>query len=123
MEFFKVIFKEKYTSIKQDCSADLERLGVFLYCDVGQNSQSYISWALDDKFIFGGGNSTDLEKENNFIYLSDETEDNPPRFPFKKENFIQILKDWENVLSKKPQEILITKENDKIIIQGFGKVE
>lgn len=102
-------------------SLELTILGRFLISEAS-NPQSYIDWVLDPSQDLTASNITLLEKEDDLIYISDllEVDNNPPRFPFKKEEFIQILKDWEKVKSQNPQEILIIKENDRIMIQGFG---
>lgn len=124
MEFFKLTHKNDRYVISDNNSLELCILGLFLFSDV-YTPQSYIDWVLDPKQDLTASNITLLEKEDDLIYISDllEVDNNPPRFPYQKEEFIQILKDWERVKSQNSQEILISKDNDKINIQGFGTIE
>ena len=103
-------------------SEDLGLLGSFLTSDVRcLNYLFYKNWALDENAFLSGGNYSSLEKEDGFILIGCEFSEEPDRGPYFKlsiEEFVKILDQWEEFCKTKPKEILITRENDVIKMEG-----
>jgi hypothetical protein len=119
---------------KNDSNLEMCILGHFLTSDVGWRRASFFKqWALADKkdpkseFNYSiGGNATYLEEDDNGdVHLIDDTgsdEDDiyyvPAHFKMTKQQFVQLLDDWqEKVCKYKPREVLITEENGKFTIE------
>jgi len=94
-------------------------LGDFLASDVSRPS-SFINWALDSESNHACANLTDLDKENDYILMSDlySEEETPAELKMTQKQFVQILTDWEEkVLKLKPKEVTITYDNDEFLIE------
>src|SRR5258707_100677 len=65
------------------------------------------------------GNITELEKEDNFILLSDlySEEETPTELKMTRNQFIKLLDDWEIICKSKPKEVIIKCENDQFIVE------
>ena len=111
-----------YSRIKE---TDVEMciLGSFLTDDVrcGVNDTSYQDWFYNDTDEVGGGNATNLEKDGDFILLTDE-------YPVEKfahivvkmrrDQFIKLLNDWKEIVCKnRPQKVILRYENDEYTLE------
>ena len=95
----------------------------FLMTEVGNFIDWHYNFALDPKSKSLSGNAFFLDKENNNIIiddmLHDSEEDHEDRAAMPKDDFLKLLNDWQKVYSQKPDEIIITQdENGKISITG-----
>src|SRR3990167_3735236 len=112
-----------YFWVKINPGPKLETIVGFL----GHEIRSFIDWhysfAVDPESKSLGGNAFFLDKENNNIIiddmLHDSEEDHEDRAAMPKDDFLKLLNDWQKVYSQKPDEIIITQdENGKISITG-----
>lgn len=90
--------------------------------DVSCYPLTYREWGLTDKWKNDetNGNITALERSGNYILLRDlfSEEDVPTVLKMTRQQFGQILTDWEEkVCNKKPKEVVIKHENDQFIIE------
>ncbi len=106
-------------------------LGTFLATDVRCSGDSiFREWAAADKDTpgsgfthYAGGNATELEEIDGYIYLFDGTERMTEEirangFKIPRLQFIQLLDDWkEKVCAKKPKEVIIKHENNQFMIE------
>jgi len=80
-------------------------------------SAAYV-WLFDDEQgLITSGNSIELEKKDDYIYLNDMYDERkiPLRLKISRRNLFSLLYDWQNKVCKKnpqPQEVLIKYEND-----------
>lgn len=131
MEFVHLKYCDGWYSYQGASNIRMGILGCFLLSDVRCYSPTFKEWALADKNTPGsgftnyiGGNATELEEENNDIYLFDGTEPMTKEirangFKINRFQFIQLLDDWkEKVCEKKPKEVVIRHENDQFIIEA-----
>ena len=98
-------------------------LAYLLRTDVGSDTKSIYDFLEDDKLIAFCGNVSYIEKEGIDLIIDLEWHDYDDKCPNKiiisKENFLNILDQWEEVYSQKPDEIIIQQyENGKISITG-----
>ncbi|HLW73152.1 MAG TPA: hypothetical protein VKR54_03820 [Candidatus Babeliales bacterium] len=120
MEFIKLVISssERY-SYDSASNIKMNILGDFLVSDVIHPS-SFINWALDTESDHACANLTDLDKENDYILMSDlySEEETPTELKMTQKQFVQILTNWEEkVLKLKPKEVIIKYENDQFIIE------
>ena len=124
--FIKLSLTESgWNYIYEDASSiAMNILGNFLSCDVGcskQCSPSFQDWALDDKLGMGtSGNITFLEKEGNYIFLTDQCsqEEDPTELKMSRQQFVKLLDEWqEKVCKTKPKEVIIKHESDIFFIE------
>lgn len=120
MEFIKLVISssERY-SYDSASNIKMNILGDFLASDVSRPS-SFINWALDSESNHACANLTDLDKENDYILMSDlySEEETPAELKMTQKQFVQILTDWEEkVLKLKPKEVTITYDNDEFLIE------
>jgi hypothetical protein len=102
-------------------------LGCFLSSDVGctlsENGlllSSFGRWALEEGWRGASGNITMVEKENDYIYLSDlySEERKPTELKMMVQQFVQLLDDWrEKVCKRKPKEVTITYDGNQFTIE------
>ena len=122
MTVVKFFLDEKYGgySCKDASNIEMCILGGFLASDVYHPS-SFIEWGLTNQWNDEtNGNCTFLKKEDNYVLLSDlySEEAVPTVFKITKEQYKQILTDWEEkVLKLRPKEVLIKYENDEFTIE------
>jgi len=123
MEFIKLVISsnERY-SYDSASNIKMNILGDFLISDVSRPS-SFINWALDTESNHACANLTDLEKENDYIFMTDlySEEETPTELKITLQQFVRILTDWEEkVLKVKPKEVVIKYENDEFTIETKG---
>ena len=121
MEFVKIITSnsEDY-SYKDASNIEMNILSNFLTDDVGSFPCSFREWLYDEKSEYACCNITIMEKDNSYILLSDlySEEENPTILKMTREQFLQVLTDWEEkVLKLRPKEVIIKYENDKFIFE------
>ena len=98
-------------------------IAIFLSGEVGNDVKNMRNFVEDKKRLARGGDAISVDKEDNNIILDMEWHDCDDKCPNKiiisKENFLNILDQWKEVYSNKPDEIIIEQdENDKISITG-----
>jgi len=96
---------------------ELGNLAFLFTSDLGCPGTSLDDWIFDDnRGMETGGNLIYLEKEGNYILLSDlydEDKNNPVKLKISRQQLAQLIYDWqEKVCKLKPQEVTITYEND-----------
>lgn len=96
-------------------------LGHFLVSDIGCGPSPFKEWAFNDNWGDAcSGNITGLEKEDNYILLTDLYSDEaiPSSLKMTREQYVQVITDWEEKVCKlKPKEVTITYDNDEFIIK------
>jgi hypothetical protein len=106
---------------KNASNIEMTILGRFLTSDVGIGSSGFKKWGLTDSWGDAcSGNLTALEKDNDYILLTDlySEEETPTELKMTLEQFVQILTDWEEqVIKLKPKEVTITYDNGKFVIE------
>lgn len=121
MEFVQFILSSTGRYVYEDASnIAMNILGNFLCSDIDTDSSSFREWFFNNKFDRACGNLTILDKENEYIVLSDiySEETNPTRLKMTFSQFLQLLNDWEEkVIKKKPREVIIRYENDQFAIE------
>jgi hypothetical protein len=124
MDIVKFLLDENYGdySYHDDSNIEMCILAGFLTSDIGSHPSSFIEWGLTDKWKNEetNGNCTFLRKEGNNILLSDlySEEESPIELKLTKEQYKQILTDWqEKVLNLRPKEVIIKHENGQFIIE------
>jgi hypothetical protein len=97
---------------------DISTLGQLFTSDLGCPGTSLDYWIFDDEQgLITSGNSIELEKEDDYIYLSNMYDERkiPTRLKISRRNLFNLLYDWQNKVCKKkpqPQEVIIKYEND-----------
>ena len=99
----------------------LEILAYWFTDDVRNHAQGWIEWLNDDRYEDTDSNATWLEKYKGNIILGNITDWIQAKNPYKpkeedvikipKENVIELLNTWEQLLKTRPKEIMITEEN------------
>ena len=122
-EFVVLLFsKNSNWYYGDDISSDaMSVLEMFLSVDYGLYKYSrLIKWAKDPEFHYRHANITFLRKESGKMIIGDlyDKESSTRKFILPIEKFIKLLNDWEAVGVKYPKEIIITKEGDKITVEG-----
>jgi hypothetical protein len=122
MEIVKFLLDQNYGSYSYQDASSIKMciLAGFLTSDVYHPS-SFIEWGLAEEWDEEtNGNCTFLRKEDNNILLGDlySEEEYPIELTLTKEQYKQILTDWqEKVLNLLPKEVIIKHENDQFIIK------
>ena len=122
MKFIKLIISSSGHYRYEDASnIKMSTLGLFLTDDIGCSPSPFKEWAFNDNWGDAcSGNITGLEKENNYILLTDlySEEETPTELKMTRKQFVQILTDWEEkVIKLKPKEVTITYENGQFIME------
>lgn len=124
MDYVKLIYNDGSYDYKGGTSIEAQIIGHFFASDVRLRDQSYPTfkdWALDDSLGMGvSGNITALEKEGDYVYLTDaySLEDTPTEVKISRQQFVQLFDDWqEKVCKHKPKEVIIKHENGQFIIE------
>jgi len=123
MELIRLILSPYGTHSYKDASnIKMTILGCFLTDDVSYYPASFKEWGLTNKWKNDetNGNCTLLKKEGNDILLSDlySEEEVPTVLKLTKEQYRQILTDWEEkVIKLKPKEVIIKYENDEFVME------
>jgi hypothetical protein len=96
-------------------------LGLFLTDDIGCSPSPFKEWAFNDNWGDAcSGNITSLEKEDNYILLSDlySEEAIPTVLRMTRQQYVQVITDWEEKVCKlKPKEVTITYDNNKFVVE------
>jgi hypothetical protein len=138
MDSVKFILDQNYGyySYREASNVEMNVLGMFLN-DIGcpKNGRSiFLDWAIADKndpssgFTHTCGTNTILLDEDDNgkdIYLiehigndPDDPHYIPPRIRMTRQQFVQLLDDWqEKVCKKKPKEVIVRHENDQFVIE------
>jgi hypothetical protein len=78
-------------------------------------------WAKDDSLGFEvSGNSICLEKEGDYIFMSDlySEKKEPLKLKISRQQFINLFDFWEQEVCKlKPKEVIIKRENGEFSIE------
>lgn len=123
MEFVKLLLSQNYKGYSYIDASDTKMsiLGFFLTDDVGCSSSPFREWAFNDNWGDAcSGNITGLEKEDNYILLTDlySEEEIPTTLKVTRAQYTQIITDWEEKVCKlMPKEVIIKYENDQFIIE------
>ncbi|HEX4068700.1 MAG TPA: hypothetical protein VHX42_01255 [Candidatus Babeliales bacterium] len=122
MEFVKFFLDKNYGDYSSQHASNIEMciLGNFLTSDVGYYPLSYIEYVFNDWEEYTSSNVTALEKENGYILLTDlySEEEMPTALKMTRDQFVQMLTEWEEkVLKKKPKEVIIKCEDEQFIIE------
>ena len=112
-------------SYKEGSNIEMDTLGTFLTSDVGcqidNGPYSWQSWALNDRLgMATSGNITCLEKEGDYLFLTDQCsqEKDPTELKMSRQQFVQLLDEWqEKVCKTKPKEVIIKHENNIFFIE------
>jgi hypothetical protein len=122
MQFVELtISSTKRYTYKAASNIEMNILGDFLASDVGYRSASFKQWASDNTSQNANGSLTALEKDNNYIILTDifAEEGSPAALKITLEQYVKILNDWETQVCKlQPTEIIIKQENNEFIIES-----
>ena len=122
MKFIKLIISSSGHYRYEDASnEEMTILGHFLATDVGYYPSSFKEWGFNDDWGDStNGNLTALEKDGNYILLSDlySEEKNPVALRMTRQQYVQVITDWEEKVCKlKPKEVTITYDNDEFVIE------
>jgi hypothetical protein len=123
MEFVKLLLSQNYKGYSYIDASDIKMsiLGLFLTDDVGCSSSPFKELAFNDNWGDAcSGNITGLEKDGNYILLTDlySNEETPSALKMTRQQYIQVITDWEEKVCKlKPKEVIIKHENDQFIIE------
>jgi hypothetical protein len=128
MEFVTFFLDLKYGDYasKNASSIEMTILGHLLANDIGcslrlNKSRVFKDWALNDSLgDCLSSNLTCLEKEGNYIFLTDiySDEETPTEFKISRQNFAKLIEDWQEKICKaNPKEVTITYDNDEFVIE------
>ena len=122
MQFIKLIISSHGSYIYRDASnIEMTILGHFLMTDIGCCPSPFKEWAFNDNWGDAcSGNITRLEKEDNYILLTDlySEEKTPSILRLTRQQYVQIITDWEEKVCKlMPKEVIIKYENDEFTIE------
>lgn len=103
-------------------SVKMDILGLFLTSNVGCGyPSSFKEWSMNDNWGDScSGNTVALEKDNNYILLTDlySEEKVPTVLKLTREQFVQIFDEWqEKVCKLQPKEVIIEYDNDQFIMK------
>jgi hypothetical protein len=121
MKFVELVISptQRY-SYKAASDIEMNILGDFLASDVGYRPSPFRQWAFNKASQNANGNLTALEKDADFILLTDifAKEESPTALKMTFEQFVQILNDWqEKVCNAQPGTIIIQYENNQFVIK------
>lgn len=122
MEFIKLVTSSHLGYIYRDASnIEMTILGHFLVSDIGCGSSPFKEWAFNDNWGDAcSGNITKLEKEDNYILLTDlySQENIPTILKITREQYVRVITDWEEKVCKlKPKEVIIKYQNNEFVIE------
>ena len=123
MEFVKLLLRQNYETYSYvDASIiKMSILGLFLTDDVSCHNSSFKEWGINDNWGDAtNGNTTILEKDDNYILLSDlySEEEIPTVLKMTRQQYVQVITDWEEKVCKlKPKEVVIKYENGEFSIE------
>lgn len=122
MKYIQLTLKQNiyFPEIYNDDSMLL--LSKFLTDDSGcSGSDRWINWLRSTNETARGGNYTWLEKEEGNIIMSSQYTDDPYEWTFEStiDDLVYILQEWQKLCSVKKREIIITRENGKLKVEGI----
>jgi hypothetical protein len=121
VDFVKLVFIDGRHRYADASNIGICILGRFFTSDVGCHGSLFGRWAVDDSLGFAaGGNVTQLEKEGDYIFMSDlySEEETPTRLKISRQQFVALFDFWqEKVCKVKPKEVIITCENGEFSIE------
>lgn len=127
MEFIHLVVSDSGRYRYNNASnIEMNILGHLLASDIGcslrsNKSPTFKDWALDDSLgDCLSSNLTRLEKEGNYIFLTDiySDEEVPTEFKISRQQFAKLFDDWqEKVCKRNPKEVIIKYDNDEFIIE------
>jgi len=121
MEFIKLVLSDYGYEYGDDSSDSMYILGRFFTDDVGCKGSLFGRWAIDDSLGFAAdGNATQLEKEGDYIVMSDlhSEEETPIQLKISRQQFVALFDFWEEKVCKlKPKEVIIKCENGEFSIE------
>jgi hypothetical protein len=120
MEYIKLQkINSSYQVIEKSSDTVLEFLIDYLI-DIGQNkSNIWQDWLNDPKNDTATTDSSDIEKnERVLIYDIFSVSSTSPHISLDRKRLSQIVISWWNLCKEQPNEIIITKNGDDIIIKG-----
>jgi hypothetical protein len=119
--FLTIVFEDGHYRFKGASNDRIGNLGFFLSSDVRCFRSSFKEWILDTRYDYTAGNISKLEKDGDYILISDqyseEDDDNPP-LKIHRAELIKILDAWEQFCKTRPKEIIITQEGEVFNIEG-----
>lgn len=71
----------------------------------------YVAWAKDKKQDSYGTNTTYIDKYTDEVCITMDADGSEFRMPL--EEFIKLLEQWKECVSKNPERIIITQENNE----------
>ena len=109
---------ESYHIVESDCFA-LCTLARFLIDDAHPIDNPLLKeWLFDQKIVLKSGNTTSLEKYEGKIFITSDLNEDDDEFEISKTDFILLIDRWMVLFKEKPSEIIITKEGEKITLEG-----
>ncbi len=119
MSYVKFIFIKSHPYIEEADNSKMEILGLFLTNEV-DDTTFWKDWINNPAYEDTTGNLMFVDKKNNKIIIGHlYTEDwYETVFETTKKQFLEILDRWEELCKQRPREIIITKEGDKVTLEG-----
>ena len=122
MNSVRFVLSQDYSYSYIDASnSQMSDLGMFLAYDFDCSWSLFGEWAVNDSWgDCVSGNITCLEKDNEYILLSDlySEDEKSVKLKMTRNQFIKILNDWCNkVIKEKPKEVIIKYDNDQFSIE------
>lgn len=97
-------------------------IACFLTDDVGSDIVGWKKWLDDEKSEYTSSNASLLEKEDNKVIIVHlwfgENYEGEDEVELTKRQFIYLLDRWDKFRNKKSEEIIITLENGKLLVEG-----
>ena len=122
----KLIIKKArgFYSISDKTSEAIFCLGGFLRFDVGSNVDYFKKWLTDATWIETGGDYSHVEKHGDKITIEFEIDHfyetpDAPVFELSVTQMNYVLDRWKEALEKKPNKIIITKNDNGEIKVDF----
>ena len=118
MQYVNLIYNNDFYNYNGGSDVEIEILGGFLSSDIGCHGISMLKrWIYDEKYTTLETNTTDLEKQGDYIILRDLF----PQERYKHSSckmtaiqLFQLIHDWqEKVCKHKPQEVTIIFNNNE----------
>jgi hypothetical protein len=128
MEFVQLkLMPTKRYAYNDASNIEMNLLGRFLSTDVGcskRGSPTYVEWAFQDTWGTSFcGNAICVEREGDFIFLSDvfPEKENPTKLKMPRQQFVDVIDEWfDKVCKHRPGEVVIKHVNDQFFIETQG---
>lgn len=123
MEFAKLSLNNRgYYSYQDASNVEMNILATFLTDDIRCSGRTFFKdWLLSNENAWAvSGNATVLEKEGDYIYMTEEysVEEELTEFKIGIQQLVKLIDDWnEKVCKLKPKEVIIKHENGEFIIE------